>query len=368
MTIKLCFIAPANSIHTERWVRAFSQIENFQVTLISPYGAPHNESDFGRARLIWMSPPLLSQHPKTRWKIAFKNFFTMRQYILHNKFDIVHVHQLPPPLTVPFFWKIPNMVVSTWGADIIDTDVHPGTWIKRWARRFILSQASVITATSRFLAERTKRFTKGNKTVNVVSFGVDLSQFYDPVQRPPYPPVKFIITKGLTPQYGVDILIRAMGVVRDQYQNVELMIVGDGNLREKLEALSRNLGLETIVHFLGYVSHQKIPGLLHEAHIAVMPSTNHAESFGVAALEAQATGIPVVASRVGGIPEVVIDGETGLLVQPRNVQSLAEALLYLALHHEKRLQMGHAGREFVRQHYNWNLSVEKMKEVYQMLL
>ena len=93
-----------------------------------------------------------------------------------------------------------------------------------------------------------------------------------------------------------------------------------------------------------------------------MPS--RAESFGVAALEAQACGVPVVASRVGGLPEVVRHNETGLLVPPDNPQALAEAIAALLVDHERRAVMGAAARRWVAERYRWKDSVDMMEDVY----
>lgn len=112
------------------------------------------------------------------------------------------------------------------------------------------------------------------------------------------------------------------------------------------------------------IHHNKIPEYLSSIDIFAMPSVFRSETFGVSAIEAQAMGIPVVASRVGGVPEAVIDGITGLLVKPGDPMALAEALERLILDPELRKKMGIKGREFVESKYNWSNNLEQMIKVY----
>jgi len=96
--------------------------------------------------------------------------------------------------------------------------------------------------------------------------------------------------------------------------------------------------------------------------IFAMPSIH--EEFGVSAVEAQAMEVPVVATRVGGIPEVVEDGMTGVLVEPRNVEQLAQAIIRLLENPELRLEMGRKGREYVLAHYQWDENATEMEKIY----
>jgi glycosyltransferase involved in cell wall biosynthesis len=121
-----------------------------------------------------------------------------------------------------------------------------------------------------------------------------------------------------------------------------------------------------MVEFRGEVSHEKVPSVLNELDIFVMPS--RAEGFGVAALEGAASELPVVATRVHGIPDVVIDGETGILVPPRDIGALAAAIESLATQAKVRAKMGKAGRAFVERHYRWEDNCAQMDRLYEHAL
>jgi glycosyltransferase involved in cell wall biosynthesis len=120
------------------------------------------------------------------------------------------------------------------------------------------------------------------------------------------------------------------------------------------------------VDFRGEVPHERVPAVLAEFDIFALPS--RAEGFGVAALEAQAMELPVVATRVHGIPDVVEDGVSGLLTPPRDPAALADAIARLAADAELRAAMGRAGRALVESRYRWEENTAQMERLYRSLL
>jgi len=148
--------------------------------------------------------------------------------------------------------------------------------------------------------------------------------------------------------------------------DITITIAGTGEMTPRLKELAVSLKVDSHVDFVGLVDHSEVYALLEKHHIMVMPSLQ--EAFGVAALEASACGRPVIASRVGGVPEVVEDGVTGLLVPPGDVGALAEAIVGLARDRERCERMGRAGREMVRQRYRWEHSLDMMSELYESLI
>jgi glycosyltransferase involved in cell wall biosynthesis len=144
----------------------------------------------------------------------------------------------------------------------------------------------------------------------------------------------------MRPQKGVPILLEALALLRQHGQQPQCRLVGDGPELPAYRQRAQALGLDN-VHFLGL--RDDVPAILAEAMLAVVPSV-WPEAFGLAAAEAMAASLPVIASRVGGLPEVVEDGVTGLLVPPGDPQALARALATLLADPQLRLTMGRAGR------------------------
>lgn len=147
----------------------------------------------------------------------------------------------------------------------------------------------------------------------------------------------------LEPQKGLDVLLRAASSVRRRVRDVEFVVAGDGPLRERLEALSRELGLQDFVRFVGW--QRDAARVLSILDVYCLSSLW--EAFGLAAAEAMALEKPVVATRVDGVAEVVQDGETGVLVPPGDPEALAEGLVTLLTDAGLRRRMGVAGRRRV---------------------
>jgi glycosyltransferase involved in cell wall biosynthesis len=180
--------------------------------------------------------------------------------------------------------------------------------------------AAVIALTPR-LRDRLVSGGVAPERIHVIPSGVGPSLLSGPVGEPDRPDRPRILFVGrLHPQKGVDTAVRAMTRLPD----AELVLAGEGPERARLAALAARLGVAERVRFLGFVAHSRIAGLLRDAHVLVMPSRY--EELGTALVEAMHTGTPVVASRVGGIPDLVTHGVHGMLVTPGDADELAGAL------------------------------------------
>jgi glycosyltransferase involved in cell wall biosynthesis len=159
---------------------------------------------------------------------------------------------------------------------------------------------------------------------------------------------------------GHDTLFRALQHVSAEFPQVSLLVVGKGEQRESLEELARQLGIAQNVLFTGF--RNDVSRLMSAMDILVLPSKN--EGFGYVLTEAMNLGKPVVATRISSIPEVVREGETGLLVPPGDVDALAEALLELARHPARARQMGLAGRRRVRERFSMEKMLDDLEELF----
>ncbi len=163
---------------------------------------------------------------------------------------------------------------------------------------------------------------------------------------------------------GHRFFLQASQEVKRKHSDVKFLLIGDGPCRGELESLARELGLEKDVLFLG--SRQDIPQLLALMDVAVLPSLE--EGFPNAVLEAMAVSKPVVATRVGGTPEAVVHGKTGLLVPPRDPRALADAILELLGDPRLAQQMGKAGRGRVKKEFGLDRMIQEMEGLYEELI
>lgn len=165
----------------------------------------------------------------------------------------------------------------------------------------------------------------------------------------------------LSPEKGLDILMRAAGMAREKLAGMSLSIAGEGPERRRLEALARRLGLDGVVRFLGWVDDPV--AFLDGVDVLVAPSRSEGQSLAV--MEAMAAGRPVVAARVGGLSELVHDGETGLLVTPEDPAALAEAMVRLGLDAGERARMGSRAEALSAAHGDARESVRRVLVVYE---
>lgn len=219
-----------------------------------------------------------------------------------------------------------------------------------------------------FLAERVGEWVR--ERLRLVRCGVDLERFHPPERRPREPgrPLRIVCVAALEEVKGHRHLLEACRHLAGRGTAFELRLVGDGDLRPDLEGQACEAGIAEQVAFLGFRDREAVLEELAEADAAVLASVRTAsgrrEGIPVSLMEAQAMALPVVSSRQSGIPELVADGETGLLVAPGDAEALAEALERLAGDPELCLKMGRAGREKVRREYDQRRNVAALAELF----
>ncbi len=202
--------------------------------------------------------------------------------------------------------------------------------------------------------------------VTLIRNGIDI-EHYRKVQAGSHPilgsrggPTVLIFVGRLDPVKGVDLLIRAIAHLKERVGPIHLLIVGDGIMRQNLEALSGELGVSDQITFLG--TRRNVASLLKCAHIKVMASS--CEGLPVSAIEAMAAGLPVIASDIDGLNEVVRHGHTGILFPPGDVKKLAEAILECVQNPDLCQKMGANGKEYATR----NFSLQQMISAYSVLL
>jgi len=218
---------------------------------------------------------------------------------------------------------------------------------------------------------------------NLVNFGVDKKRItYHPVgidtAKFPYKPrvnprhdlrqIRVLTVARLVEEKGLQYAIKAIKVLLSRHPDLDLKytIVGGGKLELELQRLIETLGIKDSVNLTGPLDQEGIRSELGENHIFLLPSI--AESFGVVLLEAQAVGLPIIATSVGSVDQAIVDGKSGFLVPPGDVDALVERLEYLTDHPKIWPEMGRVGRKFVEEHYNIDKLNDRLVEIYRKLL
>ena len=218
--------------------------------------------------------------------------------------------------------------------------------------RFAAERADLSIAVSAYTAGLV-RSTGAQARIEVIPNGVDLPA--DPSPLPAERPTIVTVARMQERYKGHDVLVRALALVRAKVPDVQWVVIGDGSLRAGIEQLARAHGVEASCRFLGTVSDEERDLWLRRARLLAMPSRLPAlggagEGFGIVYLEAAAYGKPVVAGNVGGALDAVVDGETGLLVDPTDPLAVAEAITSLLLDETLADRLGAAGRARAEAH------------------
>jgi glycosyltransferase involved in cell wall biosynthesis len=203
--------------------------------------------------------------------------------------------------------------------------------------------------------------------VEIHPFGVDQKTFFSGNGSVSNVPV-LLFVGGLDRAHyfkGLPVLFEAL---KDLSQPFRLVIVGSGDMKETYASLVQMRHLEDRVTFVGSVSEKELPEYYRTADLHVFPSTRRAEAFGLVALEAAASGIPTIASGLPGVRSVVLDGETGLLVPPEDVQALKQAIELLLTRTDLREQLGRSARKHAEAHFAWEPLITNLEQTYKSVL
>jgi colanic acid/amylovoran biosynthesis glycosyltransferase len=203
--------------------------------------------------------------------------------------------------------------------------------------------------------------------------GVDLTLFAPPTAAAlAGRETRLVTTSRLVPKKGVEYGIRAAAALSKAGHAVQYTIVGDGQLRPHLEQLAFRLGAERIVRFLGWQRQPEVAAILADSDILLAPSVTapdgDQEGIPVAIMEAMAMALPVVSTWHGGIPELVRDGVTGILVREGDTETLAAGVARLIEHPEVRAAMGQAGRARVAAEHNASIQADRLVDLYRRVL
>lgn len=294
-----------------------------------------------------------------------------RNVLADYKFDIIHAHMGHPDgysaMIISRELGIPYVV--TMQATDLDITVNLNKRCYAALARTFCNAACVIAPTPR-LADKYTMLFKG--IPNIVGYGINPEDVYlgESDIRARYGNKRIILSVSrLLQTKGIDIMLQALKrIIDDQINNIEVvyLIVGDGPYRKNLLQLVKALGLQRHVEFIGQLPHHKAMEYMSFCDIFVLPSWQ--ETFGLVYIEAMAHGKPVVGVFGQGVDGIVKSGETGLLVKPKDIDSLVDALKYLLLHPTEARRIGERARQLAIGEYTWNKSARKLVKAYKQVL
>jgi len=320
----------------------------------------------------------------TSLKIASSNpSFNLIFKPLNHSVDIIHSHSPIPYSDIPALIyakrkKVPFILTYQYDGQETGGSFIRNAGVFLYNKLFInkvLNRADVIIATTSSYAKESK-FLKGYEDkIVVIPNGIEIEEVTTNYSKGecrtklelPADKNLILFLGSLVPYKGPDVLLKALHLVKKEIPDVKLIFAGRGPMLTELRELSKKLDLDENIEFLGFVEESLKPMYFKASDIFCLPSTTMLESFGIVNLEAMASGVPIVSSNFGGIPDIVKDGENGLLAKPGDVEDLSDALIYLLKNEDVRQKMGDDGLKKVER-YSWRKIAEETEEIYKKVL
>ena len=251
------------------------------------------------------------------------------------------------------------------------------SFYKKYLMEWVLSYANVIISPSEYFIEESKFLGKYRNKIVVIPNGINIEEFNIPYSKEdcreklnlPLTKNLILFVGVLTPRKGPDILVKAMPEIIKENPDTELVFVGHGWMKEKLEMLSRKLGIDKHVKFTGFVEEYLKPFYYKSADIFVLASFSkvYAEVFPVVLLEASVTGLPIVVSDLETFKCIIEDGYNGVVTKGGDEKNLADVIIYLLKNEDVRNKMGKNAREKVED-YSWEKIAEETEKVYKRVI
>jgi len=362
---RILFIAPGDNSHTWKWVSWFGRKYPGEISLL-PYQAPAPPEMLPGVKILDpYIPPFKIASIKSWTEIG-----RVKRAVHNVKPQLLHVLWAYGSGTYGARADYHPSIISPWGSEITIFPNRSG--VKGAIQRMLiveaLEKADYQTATSKFLAEAIKKLTPGRPLPDLFTYGVDTSVFdpdaIDVPMRFPWPDgaplgdrsITVGFFKALKPKYGPEYLVTAIAVASKILPGLRCVMAGAGEMKKQLQEQARGLEIENRIIFPGRIPYEEMPRALASIDIFAMPSRY--EELGVAALEASAMKKPVIVTSKWGMKEVIEPDVTGLFIAPGDSEALAAHIGKLAEDPTLRRKMGEAGREFVRNNYEFDKIME----------
>lgn len=282
-----------------------------------------------------------------------------------ERIDIIHAHWFVPSgftaIIAAKIFRKPS-IISSHGPDILNL---PGAfWDK--TRKFIVKQANLVTVISpTFIKDLVNFYPPVKEKISFISMGIDTELFY-------FKPKEFkseqklLFAGRLSPVKGVSYLIKAMPKILQEFPNAKLEIIGYGEQEDDLRKLVRTLSLDKKINFVGAVENKEMPKYYHSSSVYILPSL--VEGLPVALMEAMSCGCPVIATSVGGVPDLIGDGINGILIKTKSIEEISQSVIKILSDNNFRENIIKNAREKIKENYDWQIIAMKFKRLYSEIL
>lgn len=341
--------------HITRSMLARLLDDGHDVTVIAPIDQRFEDSS--NFEFIGVPKPL-GENSQARWLSLSWRYRQALQRDPEHGFDLIYFTDAREALFSTRYAPVIGMVNDTYAAEIKSMAYYRENyddWLSRWAyyhlirriEKYTYHHMSALVTNSRHTAGALQRiYALPESMIHVCYCGIDPLEYASPVEQPLTSQIpRILFVGGNMQRKGLPTLIAAAPAILAAQPQAEFWVIGKDRMETKMKELCRKLGVNDQFHFRGQQPHEEIPQFLGKSAVFVLPSL--VEAFGIVLLEAMASGVPVVGTRVGGIPEIIENGSNGLLVEPNDPGGLAQAVLKILGDRELASQFQRAGLKTV---------------------
>ncbi|MDD3284446.1 MAG: glycosyltransferase family 4 protein [Patescibacteria group bacterium] len=256
-----------------------------------------------------------------------------------------------------YFYSKAKRILTLQSGDLDDNRKQRKFFIKLFWKS-IHKSPDIITAISYFLANRAIKLGVDEKDIYVIPNGVDFSKIPQNIDKVKN---RVLCVARLSWEKGIDYLVKAWKELIVQIPDAKLVLVGEGNKRYEIEKLIKDLNLESSIELKGNLSHEKTLIEISKSEVFVCPSL--AEGLGIVFIEAQACNVSVIGTKVGGIPDIIVNNENGLLIESKNSEQITNSIIKLLNSEELRNKFIENAKKSVLK-YDWGKIVEQISNLY----
>lgn len=362
----------AEMLHIYRQVTGLREFETFVLTKYRKNTKRYPFDDIEllpKARKNFIRRYYLKHICKAPAIVYRGEFQTLFRILNRRPVDLMHIYFGHTAVhLLPFIkaWEKP-CVVSFHGADVMIREEE-----ERYAERMaeMLSLVPLVMVRSYSLKDRVVNLGCAPKKIRLNRTGIPLDQFPLFERRVPEDGAWHIVQAcRLIPKKGIHTAMRAFRAVLDKFPKARFTLAGEGPMDEELRQFAHEVGIADSVEFRGFLNQEDLNALYQSAHIFTHPSEltadQNQEGIPNSMLEAMSTGLPVVATEHGGIPEAVDNHETGILLPERDYEGLGKAMLKLIENQELWKQMGHAASKSMHENFEHSAQIRRLESYYQ---
>ena len=358
--MRICFIAPANNYHTKKWAQWFIK-NNHEVHIIS-----FLDAQIEGVMVHYINTGIDVAENDKRKLVYLLYSRKVRKIIKSINPDIINAHYATSYGTVTALAGIHPYVLSVWGSDIYEFPNK--SWAHKKLLKYSLKKADYLFSTSKAMADEASKYT--NHSFEITPFGVDM-ELFNRSKRSRQNDDRFVIgtVKGLSYKYGIDTLLKGAAIVNQEHPeyNLEVRIAGRGKDEYQLKELAKELKIDTIVRWLGFISQEDAAVEWANMDIGIVVSSS-SESFGVSAVECQASNVPVIISDVPGLEEATFPNESSLVIRREDARELADLIIKLYNNSKMRFEMGQCGRQYVEKYFEINKCFISVENIFKSII